>query len=35
MENKRKIIHIIGALAIFILALSTFFLTVGNIIYLI
>ncbi|MCT8344808.1 DUF1240 domain-containing protein [Photorhabdus kleinii] len=35
MENKRKIIHIIGALAIFILALSTFFLTVGNIISLI
>ncbi|MBS9439299.1 DUF1240 domain-containing protein [Photorhabdus noenieputensis] len=35
MGNKRKIIHIIAALAIFLLALSTFFLTGENIISLI
>ncbi|KGM26558.1 membrane protein [Photorhabdus luminescens] len=35
MGNKRKIIHVIAALAIFLLALSTFFLTGENIISLI
>ncbi|MQL50171.1 DUF1240 domain-containing protein [Photorhabdus khanii] len=35
MVNKKKIIHIIGAFAIFILALSGFFLTGENLISLI
>ncbi|MCA6219601.1 DUF1240 domain-containing protein [Photorhabdus antumapuensis] len=35
MVNKKKIIHIIGAFAIFILALSGLFLTGGNLISLI
>ncbi|MCC8463655.1 DUF1240 domain-containing protein [Photorhabdus bodei] len=35
MEGKKKIMHIIGAIAIFLLALSTFFLTGENIISLI
>ncbi|KAA1195381.1 DUF1240 domain-containing protein [Photorhabdus heterorhabditis] len=35
MVNKKKIMHIIGAITIFILALSGFFLTGGNLISLV